>query len=210
MNYRKNLFTHKDPYDQEATHTLFLKAVKHNVAFHRKNCPEYRKILKAHNFQVSSIKSIHDIYKIPPLPTLYFKRNRLFSVKEKKLLIKATSSGTKGQHSFIGFDFSSLYYGIRMMLHFFSYYHVVSFLPTNYIILGYAPTKRMKVGAVKTAYGASMFAPGLHREYALKDTGSDYQLNIDGIKKALLIYAKMPFPVRFIGFPSYMYFLTKK
>ena len=63
--------------------------------------------------------------------------------------------------------------------------------------------------AVKTAYGATRFAPALHRAYALKDTGKEYELNIEGIRQALIRYSKQGFPVRFVGFPGYMHFLVK-
>ena len=53
-------------------------------------------------------------------------------------------------------------------------------------------------------------APGIHREYALKDTGTDYILNMDGIKSALLRYEKSGLPVRFMGFPAYFMFLLKE
>ena len=209
MNNRRKLFTHSKPYDLQGTSELFLNAVKENIKFQQDNCKEYAGILKAYDFDISQIKTEDDLYKIPALPTLYFKRNKLLSVPEDKLTIKATSSGTKGQHSFIGFDKQSLYLGIRMMMKFFSYYKVVSLIPTNYIVLSYEPSDHTDVGAIKTADGTTKFAPALHREYALKDTGEDYQINIDGIKRALTRYAKMPFPVRFVGFPAYMYFLAK-
>lgn len=209
MNNRYRLFSQKNPYNLEKTMHCFINAVKDNITFHQENCAEYSNILKANNFDINVLKSEDDLYKIPSIPTLYFKRNRLITVPENKLIIKATSSGTKGSHSLIGFDKKSLGYGIMMMFHFFKYHRVISLLPTNYIVLAYEPSKHNDVGASKTAQGTTKFAPALHREYALKDTGKGYEINIDGIKKALIRYTKMPFPVRFVGFPSYMYFLAK-
>jgi len=209
MNYRYRLFSKRNPYNLNKTKDYFLNAVKDNITFHSKNCLEYSNILASQDFDISQLNSEDDLYKIPAIPTLYFKRNRLITVPEDKLIVKATSSGTKGSHSLIGFDKKSLGYGIMMMFHFFSYHKVISLLPTNYIVLAYEPSKHNNVGASKTAQGTTKFAPALHREYALKDTGLGYEINIEGIKKSLLRYAKMPFPVRFVGFPSYMYFLAK-
>ena len=209
MNFRRKLFLQKNPYDIEKSKPFFLGAVKENVKFHRENCEEYAQILTKQEFDVDSLYSEKDIYKIPVIPTLYFKRNKMFSVPEEKLTIKATSSGTKGLQSQIGFDKRSLIYGVAMMFRFFSYHKVISIIPTNYIVLGYEPSKHTDMGAVKTAYGTTRFAPALHREYALKDTGTDYEINIDGIKNALFRYARQGLPVRFVGFPSYMYFLAK-
>lgn len=209
MNYQRKLFIHAKPYDLENTQDLFFNAVKQNLEFHINNSEEYKEILLSRNFSIDKLENESDLYRIPVLPTLYFKRNQLLSISEDKLKLKATSSGTKGTHSVIGFDRQSLYYGIMMMLRFFSYHRVISLMPTNYIVLGYEPSSHTNMGAIKTAYGTTKFAPALHREYALKDTGNDYEINIDGIKKALLRYSKQPFPVRFVGFPSYMYFLAK-
>jgi len=91
----------------------------------------------------------------------------------------------------------------------FAYHKLFSIRPTNYIVLGYQPSKQNTMSAVKTAYGTTKFAPALHREYALKFNGTGYELNQDGIKDALLRYSKSIFPVRLIGFPAYMYFLVK-
>ena len=209
MGYRRKLFLHKYPYDIDETRSVFLDAIKENIKYHRDNCKEYDSILKAHNFNIDSIKHEKDLHKIPPLPTLYFKRNRIFSVPEKKLRIKAYSSGTKGLQSKIGLDISTLIYGILMMTRFFSYHKILSFIPTNYIVLGYEPGRDNDLGAVKTADGTTKFAPALHREYALKKTAEGYEINTEGIKRALMKYAKQGFPVRFVGFPAYMYFLAK-
>lgn len=209
MDLRRKLFLQKNPFDAQQTGNLFLQAVRNNVIFHMENCPEYAQILKSLDFSIDEIDSEDKLYKIPVIPTLYYKRNYLCSVPEKKLAIKATSSGTKGTQSRVGFDKKTLFYGILMMLRYLSYHKLISLLPTNYIVLGYEPSKHTQMGAIKTAYGITKFAPALHREYALKDTGTEYKLNIEGIKKALIGYSRSRLPVRLVGFPSYMYFLIK-
>lgn len=209
MDYRKKVFTHNDPYDLKNTEAYFLNSIKESVAFHQTNCPEYSQILQYGNFNLDCLKTIEDLYKVPAIPTLFFKSHKLFSVPKEKLRISATSSGTKGKQSYVGFDTKSLYYALRMVLKTFSYYRLISLKPTNYIVLGYEPAKRNQMSAVKTAYGTTLLAPALHREYALKDTGTEYELNMEGIKNALIKYSKMNFPVRFMGFPAYMLFLLQ-
>jgi Coenzyme F390 synthetase len=209
MDYRRKIFTHRDLYDLEKTDNYFLNAVRESILFHEANCPEYAKILQHRNFNIECLESISDLYRIPVIPTLFLKSHQLFSLPKNKLMISATSSGTKGKRSEIGFDTKSLYLALRMVLKTFSYYKLISPIPTNYIVLGYQPAKRNQMSAVKTAYGATLLTPALHREYALKDTGSEYELNIEGIKSALIRYSKMNFPVRFMGFPAYMYFLLQ-
>lgn len=209
MDYRKKLFSAKNIYDLKNTEDLFLDAVRENSAFQQLNCPDYARIIRAEGFDLDSVRSENDLYKIPALPTLFFKSHTLYSMDESTFKIRATSSGTKGKKSNIGLDRGTYRFGMRMVIKTFSTHNVISPVPTNYIVLGYEPNKQNRMGAVQTAYGTTKFTPALHREYALKFTGSDYALNIEGIQNALVRYGRMGFPVRFVGFPGYMYFLVK-
>ena len=209
MDLRRKLFLKRDPYAIGDTGPLFLEAVRRNIAVNRDGCPEYARILADRGFSPEDIVTEADLGRIPAIPTLYLKRRRLFSVPEKKLVVRATSSGTKGSMSVVGFDRSSLVYGIMMMIRFFAFHRIISPIPVNYIVLGYQPSGLTDMGAVKTAYGTTKFAPALSREYALRASPSGYEVNIEGVRKALLRFAKSPFPVRFVGFPAYMYFLAR-
>lgn len=209
MSYRKKLFSCRRLYDTEGTKDLFLHAVKESLAYHRANCPDYAKILGSRKFKEDGLKSVSDLHKIPAIPTVFLKEHTLLSVPYERLLFKSTSSGTRGKPSTAGLDLKSAYFALRMVLRTFSYYHLFSPVPANYIVLGYEPSPRNQMGAVKTAFGMTLAAPALHREYALKDTGTEYRLNMAGIKNALLRYEKSGFPVRFMGFPAYLHFLLK-
>jgi len=209
MDYRRKLFLRLGPYDWERSKAVFLDAVKQNIRQQAQRCPEYAQLLQSCGFAIEDLRSEADLHLIPVLPTLYLKRNRLFSMPEDKMAVTATSSGTKGLQSMVGFDRKTLFYGIGMMLRFFSYHKVISLLPTNYIVLGYEPGKHNRLGAAQTAYGTTKFTPALHREYALKYTGSGYTLNAEGIIEAVRRYARQGFPVRFVGFPQYMFLLAK-
>lgn len=210
MDYRNKLFTHKNPYDLSGTDELFIKTVKQNGQFQYDHCPEYAKILDSKQFSFSSLHTNRDLAKLPFIPTLFFKSHSLFTIPPEKLLIKATSSGTKGKKSHIGFDLLGLYYGLRMVLRLGKYHHLFSIKPTQYIILGYEPHRSNQTAVTKTAFGATLFAPALHRAYALKYTPEGYQVDLDGLIDTLIHYSHRPFPVRFMGFPSYTYFLLEK
>ena len=209
MDPALKLFYHRKIYDIEKTNTLFVKAIVKDIRHHQENCSEYNQILMSRNFSIDEIQSIDDLYKIPPIPTAFLKRHTLHSTK-KRLMFKSTTSGTSGTVSEMGMDWPSNWRGLGMVLGTFFTHRLVSPRPTNYIVLGYEPSKRNKIGAVKTAYATTYAAPALHREYALKDTGDDYILNLDGIKNALLKYEKSGHPVRFMGFPAYFMFLIKE
>ena len=209
MSFALRLFYRRKIYDIKKTEDLFLKAILENVCHHQKNCPDYAKILESQGFDFSDVQSIDDLHKIPPIPTLFLKRHTLYSTK-KRLMFKSTTSGTSGIVSEMGMDWPSNWRGLGMILGTFFTNKLVSPRPVNYVVLGYEPAKRNKIGAVKTAYAVTYAAPALHREYALKDTGEEYVLNLDGIKKALIKYEKSGHPVRFMGFPAYFMFLLKE
>ena len=92
MSCQNKLFKLKTPYDLEASNELFLKAMQENCAYQYANCPEYRKILDDKMFHPGDLKAYEDIEKLPFLPTLYFKQHAIFSMPNRKMLIKATSS----------------------------------------------------------------------------------------------------------------------
>ena len=203
------LFYHRGIYDVEKTDALFTKALSENISHHRAHCPEYAEILDRQGFAVESIKTIDDIHKLPPLPTLFLKKHTLYSGSEK-LLFESTTSGTSGTVSRAGLDRAGVVRGFGMVLNTFFTHKLISLRPTNYIVLGYEPAKRNKLGVTKTAYATTYAAPALHREYALKDTGEEYALNLEGLKQALLRYQESGQPVRFMGFPAYFMFLLRE
>ena len=203
------LFLHLSRYDLLKTELLFFSAIMENMKYHIAACPEYAGILAAQGFSLDMLRSIDDLYKIPPIPTLFLKSHTLYSTPDERLIFKSTTSGTGGKPSLVGLDWPTARRGLGMVAVTFFTHKLFSVFPTNYVLLGYEPAKRNKMGVVKTMYANTFAAPALHREYALKDNGSEYILNIDGIKDALIKYQKQGHRVRFIGFPAYFMFLLK-
>ncbi len=210
MDYRRKLFTHPKLYDHPGSDAYFVHAVKGNVAFHRRHCPGYAALLKNRGFRLRQIKSIPDLPRLPVIPTLYLKSHKLYSMPEGRILLKSTSSGTKGKKSHVGFDLKGLYYGAHMVLRTVAFHKLLSIKPTNYIIMGYKPDKDNSAVISKTAFGATFFAPALRRVYALKPSSDGYSPDFDALKAALLRFSRQPFPVRLIGFPSYTWFFLQE
>lgn len=209
MKYRRMLFNVKNPFDTVHTQELFYQAVKENCRFHYKNCPEYRAILDKMEFSPERISCYEDIAKVPFLPTLFFKNHSIFSIPAYQMLITATSSGTLGKFSNIGFELSGLLCGLRMVLKIGQWRGLFSLTPVNYIVFGYKPHKGNKTAVTKTAFGATFFAPAISRTYTLKYGKDGYSPDLEGIISAILKYSRSKFPVRFMGFPSYTYFVLK-
>lgn len=207
MDARNRLYAWKDPYDLPGTEALFLQAMKENLQFQWEHCPEYRKLLTGLDFSPERLQMPEDLKDLPFLPTLFFKSHALFSMPERKMLIRATSSGTSGAMSRMSFDAHSLWHGLRMVLRLGSFHRLFSWKPAHYVVLGYQPHRGNQTAVTKTAFGTTCFTPALHREYALKYRDGGYQVDLEGVAAALERFAGSAFPTRFIGFPSYTYFL---
>ena len=208
MDATGRLFRRRRVYDEAGTEELFLRAMGENVKRHYARCPEYRTILDSAGFSPEELCRREDLAKLPFLTTLYLKRHVLQSVPERKLLIRADSSGTGGTRSRIGFDLRSLWLGLLMVIRVGRQWKLWSLKPANYIVFGYPPGN---TGASKTAYGFTWFAPALRRTYALERTGDGgYALSWDKVIRELKRCSRSPFPLRTMGFPAYTYFLLRE
>lgn len=213
MSYATKLFKtkHKRIYHIEKSNELFFKAMKENCIFQYEHCEKYKAILDKIGFNpYQDLNTYEDIANIPPIPTLYFKHNEMISMSKKKMLIKATSSGTSGKRSLLGFNFKSLYRGFRMVLSLCKYHHLFSLKPVHYIIFGYEPNKKNQTAISKSTYGFTFFAPALDRTFILKYKNNDYELDMESVKQALITFSKGKAPVRTHGFPAYTYFVLKQ
>ena len=209
MSARRKLFFSKEPYNLEKTNDLFAQAMKENCAFHYENCKEYKKILDHYKFSPEEIRSYDDVFRIPALPTAVFKNHHLFSMPESRMLAKATSSGTKGKFSKIGFEASGLFCAVRMVLKVVRRRGLLSPRPVNYIMMGYEPHKSNQTAVTKNAAWTTLLAPALSRTYAIRWQNGEYKVDLDRVIDAIMKKGSANAPLRFMGFPSYTYFVMK-
>jgi len=191
-------------YDHTKTDAVFLRAMKENIAQHRRKCPEYDEILAGFDFTLQQINTMADICKIPPLPTSLLKNTTLLSKPYKKLLIKTTSSGTSGTKTLSGFDLGSALCGLKMAIKTFRRHKLLTLKRTNYLVLGYAPSKLDQSATTKALKAVMLLAPKAKAEYALVVRDGKYEINIEGLIAAIQKYAKSKRPVRIIGFPAFL------
>ena len=210
MDAGKKLFQWKDPYDLAGTDSLFIEALRQNAAFHMAHCPDYARICHKAGFCPEKLKKIEDLKELPVLPTLYLKRHELFSMERKRLPIISTSSGTSGKRSEIGFDVKSLYCGLFMVLRLARFHHILSPVPTRYLVLGYEAVRENRTSVARTMFGQTFFAPAVSRTYALKYQKGTYELDEEGIVKTLERASRGSLPLRICGFPSYTFFLLRR
>lgn len=210
MGSRLRLFRLKKPFETAQSDELFLRAMRENCAYHYAHCPEYKQILDDAGFSPDDLKEYADIAKIPPIPTLFFKRHHIFSMPKRRIFIHATSSGTSGKFSDIGFDAGGLFAGLFMVLTVARGRGLLSPRPCHYIVMGYRPHRSNKTAIAKTAYGYTLFAPALSRTFALKYHDGKYTPDLDSVIDAIVKHSRSRFPTRFIGFPAYTWFVMKR
>ena len=209
MNYCGRLFRWKDPYDLSGSEELFTAAMAENAAYQAAHCPDYARILDEQGFTPEKL-AVGDLAHLPPVPTLYFKHHELLSMERSKLLIKATSSGTSGNKSRIGFDAASLWRGLHMVIRQTRYHQLLSPIPCHYFILGYQPHSSNQTAFSMTGFGFTFFAPAASRTYALVYRDGGYRLDLEAMRAKLIKCARGGLPIRTIGFPAYTYMLLSQ
>ena len=202
------LFKTRKPYDEVRNEAYFLDAIRDSVEHYYVENECYRKICEDSNFTSREIHNIGDLYKIPVIPTLYFKRNPMETSQKK--LIEVTSSGTSGKVSKIGFRWRELRLLAHMAIRLGRVHGLFSMKPTHSILLGYQPTKKNQTVISKTASLSTLYAFSISRTYALTWSNGEYQLDLERLIHQLEKYQDGIWPVRVIGFPSYTYFLLHK
>ena len=206
MLSRQRLFWRPKAYGLVQSDPAFLRACRDNAAYHIRHCPGYAAICSHLGFSPDQLRSIEDLARIPVIPTLFFKRKALFSMRSWRMAMKVTSSGTSGKYSRIGFDWGCILAEAPMVVNLGFRHHLVSAMPAHCVILGYKPHKDNHTGVTRTMFGLTHFSPPLSRTYALNMVDGAYVPDLDGVAKALKKLGSSPFPTRVIGFPSYLWF----
>lgn len=206
MLSRQRLFWKSRPYDLHRSDGAFLRACRDNAAYHIRHCPGYAAICAHEGFTPSCLKTMEDLHRLPVLPTQFFKRRALFSMPERRMAMKVTSSGTSGSFSSVGFDWGCILAEVPMVVRLGLLHHLVSPVPANCVVLGYRPDRDNRTGVARTMFGLTFFSPPLGRFYALRRVEGDYVPDLDGAARALRRCAASPFPTRIVGFPSYLWF----
>lgn len=210
MKYRRKLVRQRDPYAGDQTEALFLQAVRENCEHAEQRCPEYRTILDDAGFASSDLNGTEDLARLPFLTTALLKRRRVFSMPRWRRIVNVTSSGTSGTASEIGFTLGDLLSELRMVLRICPMRRLIGLKPCHYVIFGYQPTRKNRTAASKTAFGVTLFTPALSRTYALRWEKDRYILDLEAVQAAVVRHADSRFPLRFMGFPAYAWFLMKR
>ena len=202
-----------DPYRTgEDMDELFLQAMREIITWHYDRCDFYKNLLDREKFSPDKLQSIDELSQIPFIHANFFKTHAVRSIPENEIEITLTSSGTMGQKSQMFFDHWSISSGRRMVD--FVYDHFGWYNPdkkTNYLVSNYEPEEGSTRGTTNTSKFLTKYAPARHMNYVLRLTGEGtHEFDIFGCIEVLKQYEAEKIPVRFIGFPSFIFFILER
>jgi hypothetical protein len=183
---------------------LFFNAMRENVSFHLRKNTAYQELLTDLGFEMKRLNSYENLHLIPPLPTSYLKKHSILTKPYQKLFIKTTSSGTTGQPTLSGFDFSSAINAFKMVIKAFRYHHLLSLRRTNYVVLGYQPSKANQSATAKAFKSVLRLAPKRKVTWGLVYENNAYKVRINELVDDLKKFVEQGKPIRIIGMPVFI------
>ncbi|CDH04995.1 putative Long-chain-fatty-acid--luciferin-component ligase [Xenorhabdus bovienii str. oregonense] len=189
---------------------LFDAAMRELTRYHCENSPSYYQWLKANDLDAQKLEKLHDWSRLPPIFANYFKHQLLLSHTGIDAL-ELTSSGTTGQKSRMRYDTRSIQAAQRMVERIFEYYGWnTPQQPCNYILLSYEPAGAITLGTAYTDQYLCQYAPVSQACYALRHNGKSNEFDPFGVIRALQEFAAQGLPVRFLGFPAFLWFTLER
>ena len=168
--------------NKEEKEKLLTERLVELTRLHQDNCPEYKRMLEAIDFDVNKVASYRDL---PFLPVRMFKEHDLKSVASEEVVKTMTSSGTTGQAvSKIYLDRTTSSNQQKTMVKIVSEFTGSSRMP---MIIIDCPSV-VKNRAMFSARGAGILGFsifGAKKIYALDD---DMKLDVDGLKEIVDTY----------------------
>jgi phenylacetate-coenzyme A ligase PaaK-like adenylate-forming protein len=212
MNIQK-LCEISNPYQvTEESETLFVKAMRENIDWHKAGNRFYRRLTETRNFNADQLKTVEDCANIPFVLANFFKAHEELSVPRDKITVHLTSSGTLGQKSQMFFDDWSLMAPQQMIDYIFEYNGwMAANTPTNYLLYSYQTEADSKLGTSYTDNFLCKYAPVNQVFYALRRTGSGaHEFDLFGCIEKLKEFEKEGKPVRIFGFPAFLHFTLER
>lgn len=193
----------------EESESLFIKAMREIVHWHRQNNAYYEKLCQEEKFDFDSqVKSRDDLIKIPHLWAHFFKTHELVSIPKENQFLHLTSSGTTGQKSQMYFDEWTIKVAQRMIDFIFNFYGWnTPNVKVNYILFSYQTQNDSKLGTAYTDNFLCKYAQAQEVFTSLRLTGDNgHEFDAFGTVEKFIAFAKAGIPVRIFGFPAFFYF----
>jgi hypothetical protein len=202
-----------DPFEfSQESSRLFIESFRENALYHYQNHEFTRKLWNKLGFHPDQLQSEADLGKVPGTMVHLFKEHELCSVPKEELVLTLTSSGTGGQKSrqFLNqislLNVKNLAYNIHLGL------GLVSPKKYNYLCFTYDPKIANDLGTAFSDELLTNFTARGEVYYAIQweEKKQEFQLNEEGVLKALLRFGASEYPTRILGFPALLFELISK
>lgn len=190
---------------------LFIDAMIENYSFQLENQSYIKYLYDKSNIDINSIKSIDDIFNIPPLFVETMKYHGFCSVKPEDIHMTLKSSGTGGQKTQSFFDKDSTTRLETLSYNTFKKMGYTSSKPVHYFVMAYDIRKASDVGTSWSDNFVMSLAPSKSTHWLIEWDEKKKTYYFDEKKWARkFIELSSDAPVRLLGFPAYMYKLLEE
>lgn len=190
---------------------LMVDACREMALFHARHCPELGYLYRKQGFDPETIRQEDDLARIPFLVVTAMKKYLLTSLPHEEAVLKLTSSGTSGEKTQAWFDQGSLDRAQAMMDGQWAQEGLVNDQPTNYAAFIYDPTEAQDLGIAFSVKNEQRFAPARESYFAVrKNPDGQWQFRMEETIATLKRFASLPYPVRLLGIPSFMFELVQE
>ncbi len=183
---------------------LFIDAIKENYKIQFEKQPYIRFLAERNNFDISQIKTLDDLAKIPPLFVGTMKRTTFCNLKEQEIFLVLTSSGTKGEktQSFFGKD--DLERLTKLSYNCFEASGWMSKIPSHVFLFAHDIKEEKNRGTSWSNDQLSSLAPQKSTHWMItKNIQGEFYFDYKTWAKKVVELAKDA-PIRLIGFPAFM------
>ncbi len=206
MNALEKLCALENPFaPPEKTEVLFLEALRENFEEQRRRHPFLQEMDAAKGVNPASINTLEEAFRIPPLYVGTLKIHDFLSVPPEEVVLTLTSSGTSGQRTKLHFDAPSLKRMETLSQHIFRALGYGSSKPAHYLLFSYDREEASEVGTSWSTEQKMACAPAQSLHWLLKrDYTGNFSFDLHAAAR-LLIDLSSEGPLRFLGFPAFMY-----
>ena len=188
---------------------IFLKAMEEAVAYHLENNRKYRSFLEYYNFKKGNIGSLEMLEKLPWICVDEFKNRDLHSIRPVEYVYTLNSSGTSGKKSYNNLDLISLN---REFMMDYLVHREMGVLDAdkdcNILLFTNDIKTHQTSGMTFSSYVISDMVNYKRREHLLHVVGGRNTFPIDNALKIYREFVDSGLPVRWIGYPAFMYKLA--
>lgn len=190
---------------------LFVDAMRDVTAWHIERSPWYKAFAAQHGVVTEQIRSVGDVYALPPVHANFFKFHEVRSIRTEEVAAHMTSSGTTGQKSQMFFDAFSIEGARAMVDRAMRARGVCSDTAAHYLVNAYEPFEGLKVGTSNTNQYLMRYAPVAEQFWTLRHVGGQkHEFDAFGAVERLAVWAAGDVPVRVIGFPAFLHFILER